>query len=309
MRKHILLFTLLSMIMWTGCSDDKENIIPADILNVASSSTPGAIRLTWDLPEDYSTIKYVRVEYYDHYLEKNVIKLVSTYTTGIEVADTRAKYGPYEFTLQVFSPTDTGGEIHKLSQVSEPAPMPPATRYKVNLAESNLYCCHLSTTEGDGDVIGNLLDGNTDTYFSTVNNLTMADPPHFLQVTLPGDVTLTDFSFEYNTRNHAGGKPTEASVWVSAVGPKEDETDTSWMDDGNWTKITDLSRDDAVNPLPVGNAAKYTSDKLTSDTPFKYFRFRVETAINSSNQAQLRHFFLSEFSIYGYNQPDDPEAN
>lgn len=308
MKKHTFILAALPILLWAGCSDDKENIIPAEITNITSGSTPGAIQLHWEYPEDYSTIKYVKVEYYDHLLKKQVTKLASTYTKSMDIPDTRAKYGIYEFTLQTFSPTGASGEIHKISQVSEPAPKPEAARYKVNLTENNLYCCHLSTTAGDGDNIGALLDGNTETYFSTVTNLAMSAPPHYLQVSLPENTTLKDFQFEYNTRNHAGGKPVEASVWVSAIGPKEGETDDDWTEDGNWTKITDLTNTDETNPLPIANAGKYVSDKLSSTTPFRYFRLRVERAINSNNHNSLRHFFLSEFSIFGYTEVEDPEA-
>ena len=311
MKKLFLLTFLSTAMLWTGCSDDDENtIVPAELQNIqAVSEAPGQITLSWDYPEDLSTIKYVRVKYYDPYTGQNINKLTSTYSNSMIVENTRAKYGEYTFTLQPFSPSDTGGEVYTVHCTSQPAQ---ATASEVTLTAANLSTCHINTAVGDGDDISALLDGSTDTYFSTITTLSF-DPEnnaHYLQVTLPDGIELTDFQFSYATRNHAGGKPVWIELYVSNEGPTANETHTSWISDGHWTKLgeiqNDLEGDNWRNgPLPVGNAASYMSEQWSSDTPFKHFRMRVMQAKQSANGNNLQHFFLSEFRIY---QIVDPEA-
>lgn len=136
-----------------------------------------------------------------------------------------------------------------------------------------------------GDDGYHLLDGDINTYLHTDYSGTIP-APHYLRVYM-GEEGIGQFAFTYTNRNSSGqtrGNPTEIVVEGS------DEAD------GTYTPIATLTRDDALNPLPVGSAAVFQSLLLGStNTRYPYIRFRVTKTNDSGNV----WFYMSEFGMTG----------
>lgn len=121
----------------------------------------------------------------------------------------------------------------------------------------------------------NLVDGNTATYFHSAWSVGVSDT-HYFQINLKESITVCQFS--YINRNNTNGKPQDVTIFVSSNGSDWKELDR--IDSG----------------LPTDAASNYTSPKMTSSEPFKYFRFSV----NRTNSGNAPTFFsLAEFTLFG----------
>ena len=119
-----ILFVLCMGVAVVSCSSDDEHSVPAtDITDLALTSNPGNIELTWEYPEEDNNNRYIEICYYDPAKKKNVRKAVSAFNNSYTVKDTRRKYGEYKFSVQPFSTTFTPGTIQEISGVSEVAPI------------------------------------------------------------------------------------------------------------------------------------------------------------------------------------------
>lgn len=138
MKKHIsMLLVGLASILWSGCGDDggtaapggpqeEAEVEPGEISGLGASSTPTTIRVSWRWPADSATIRFLRVEYFDHGRQRKVAVRCDLTVSSIEVTDARPEYGPYEFTLQAWSTTGKSGRVFTISQSAAEAGTTPA---------------------------------------------------------------------------------------------------------------------------------------------------------------------------------------
>lgn len=139
MKKHIsLLLAGLATLLWCGCGDDdggtvapeepqeEADVEPGEISGLGASSTPTTIRVGWQWPADSSTIRFLRVEYFDHGRQRKVAVRCDLTVRSVEVTDARPEYGAYEFKLQAWSTTGKGGRVFTISQSASEAGTTPA---------------------------------------------------------------------------------------------------------------------------------------------------------------------------------------
>lgn len=278
-----LLFIGLLCFCLTSC-EKKEEVIPSDIVNLNAETGPGKITLRWGFP-DNATVRYTKVSYYDKLLEKEVTRLASVYSDSILIPNTRKKYGPYVFTVQPFSNTDTGGKIQTIEATSEAAPITVEEKSEqIKLSTEDLSTNAQEPSEGN---IANLLDNNTDTYFHTAWSVSV-EAPHWMQINLRQ--LLTDhFKLYYAPRNNTANKPTNFDLMGSEDG-------TNWFLIKNFTKEED--------GLPVTASEDYTSSIIKIPQPFSYIRIIV----NETNSNTV-YWTMSEFKCYNVTRTVvDPEA-
>ena len=88
-NKYKYLFAALSFVglSFTSCSEE-ATIVPADVENLRAESHPGYIILRWDTPEE-SSIRQIKVKYYDDRLKMDVQRSASAYSDSILIPDKR----------------------------------------------------------------------------------------------------------------------------------------------------------------------------------------------------------------------------
>lgn len=280
MNKIKYLFaTLCILVLSVGCDSDSETIIPSSITDVETFPLPGEIGIKW-AKSDPSNIEYVKVTYYDMLEKKDMMRLASSYADTIIIPDTRAKYGHYEFTLQPFSSTDTGGEIVTIKGVSDKAPrtIKISGVEKIALSADRLYTDSQEPSEGP---IKNLLDGNLNTYFHAAWSVNNGPMPHYIVVDL-GEM-YEAMKFGYTTRNHAGAgnHPKHMDVYVSKT------FDGSTYDVSGLTKMASLS------DLPNGASQKFNSGDYILDDVYRYVWFEVK-----ETHGGTAYFALAQLEIF-----------
>ena len=145
--------------------------------------------------------------------------------------------------------------------------------------------------------LGNLLDGNVDTYY--VSNWNAQTSAPYLQVQLPDGKEMSEFAFTFTSRN-SGNAPTPTTIVVSGSN-----------DGSSFTDIHTFTKAANGLPEPANNgsnkAVKWTSPKITATEAYKYLRFTVTESDRSSGGETdgngFYHFGISEFglsSVDGY---------
>lgn len=148
----------------------------------------------------------------------------------------------------------------------------------------------------DGGGIAAVLDGNTATYLHTQWSGTPVNADHYLQVNLGEGKGVTDFAFTYATRK-AGDEigtspaPTNIKVYGSGNGT-------------NFKSVKTFTSAAKENPLPsyTEMGAYWTSDDITSTTPFITLRFIVTASAGPSSNKYGNHAFfaMSEFGVINH---------
>lgn len=158
-----------------------------------------------------------------------------------------------------------------------------------------LYCnAPHSTDDGngvDGDYVKNLTDGNTGSYLHTVWSGNSADGEnHYLRVDLGSGNELDIIRFVYATRNSSNlDMPSKMLVQGS-------NSETT-----GYETLATLTKDDTTNPLPTAASviSWYRSSKITSGTPYRYYRFMVEETERELEDGNGHYAFtMSEFQLY-----------
>lgn len=143
------------------------------------------------------------------------------------------------------------------------------------IKEGSKYVCNYpaSTTQEAGNSTANLLDGNTTTYFHTGYGETQGTGAHWITADL--GAATSQFYFYMSPRTQNGNDR-----------PREIVISGSNSADGEFTPIATITTtmDGTNNP--------YSSGLITSDTPYQYIRFTV-----NSTSSGLVFFTLSEFYI------------
>ena len=199
-----------------------------------------------------------------------------------------ALYAQYESILRDRKNTLAGlvGETSTLlGEVAETLIISQTTH--LTLTASNLYCNEVKTndcgTGGDTSATGyvaNLTDGNTDTFLHTnYNGSSQAvNPPHYLRVDLGENSIVTQFIFNYTTRNNGNNCPT--TILVEGCNEA----------DGEYTEIKTLTTADG---LPNGSALEFKSSVIKANAAYRYIRFKV-TGVEGGGAT---FFVMSEFGF------------
>lgn len=271
-------------------NDDETGIKPSGISNIKTFPLPGKIGITWTR-QDPVNFQYIKVAYFDHLTKKDVVVLSSQYTDTLIIEKTRAKYGDYEFTLQPFSSTKTGGEVSTVIGKSGAAPkrITIVSDTKIALTEGQLYTDAQEPSEGP---IKDLIDGDTNTFFHAAWSVNFGPLPHYIVIDLGKKVQ--GFKFSYTTRNNggAGNHPKRMTVYGTT------EFDGKTYDVSNALKIAELSG------LPKGAALPFNSESYILDKEIQYLWLQVD-----QTHGNTRYFALSEVSVNELNlKIIDPEA-
>lgn len=277
--KRVLLYGLvvLGIVIFSSCSE-KESIVPSSISNVIAEERPGGILIKWNLPQD-GTLRYTKVSYFDH-LEKKEMWRLSTCDT-ILIPNTRQKFGTYKFTLQPFSPTQTGGNIETIEASSGRATATEISS-EVTISTDQLSTNAPEPNEGN---LASIVDGNEATFYQSAWSYTVSDP-HYIQINLKKQ--YKDFRFYYAPRNSGTGKPVDFDILVSTNGK-------------DWTLIKKFTK--VVDKLPVTATEPFRSQALSAAEPFSLLRM-VSYKENTDN----KWWSISEFKFYDV-QIIDPEAD
>lgn len=171
---------------------------------------------------------------------------------------------------------------------------------KVDLL-GKLYAERAYSGSNTGDVTTaengyNLLDGNVSTYYhSDYEAATMVSPP-YIRVDMGEGRSVTNFRFNYTTRNQSGCAPTTIQV---VGGNYTNGVET--YDEANL--IATFTSSDTSNPLPTDASTAWTSDEIASETAYRYIKFKV-TASQGNNSGGI-YFAISEL---GFNTVGVEEA-
>lgn len=141
-------------------------------------------------------------------------------------------------------------------------------------------------SSNSNEQLGNLLDGNTDSYFHS--NYSSSNDWHdgsyygdgvttypYLQITLAEEIEY--FQFAYTTRNWSknNGYAPQGFIIMSS------------KDGENWKEVATLSKDE----LPIGQLASYTSSIIALGQKAKYIRLQL------TDTTRKNYLVLSEFSM------------
>lgn len=255
-KLHKLLAIGLFGIFAANCSNDDEDVIPADISNLRAESTPGRIVLRWDTPSNAESIEYIQVNYYDHRSKMEQKRLASIYADSIDIPDTRKRYGDYTFKVKTVSPSGTFGTEQTVTCASEAATAT-FVRKQIQLTTAGLSSNAPESSEGP---IENCIDGETSTFFHTSWS-SYIEGPHYLEVDLKQ--TLNDyFAFSYTTRHN-------------------NNVDTPWeielvgSNGGEWFTLASYSNEDDETILPTEKAQSFESENIKVNVPFNKVRMLV----------------------------------
>lgn len=287
-----LLILLGSILLLSACKDDDDNgIRPSTITDVKTFALPGEIRITWTRVEPI-TFEYLKISYYDELTEKNVIRLASRYADAIVIPNTRKKFGTYEFSIQPYSVTDTGGDIIAVSGTSGAAPKTISVADVVDLTldGGKLYTDAQEPSEGP---IADLVDGNNNTYFHAAWSVNKGPMPHYIVADL--GKMVKGFRFKYVTRNHgsSGNHPKKLNVYVSKTF------------DGSTYDVTDLKLVAELDDLPNGASQNYSSEDYIIDEGYQYIWFQIKETHAGTKYFALAELGISELEL----KIIDPEAS
>ncbi len=270
--------------MFSCEKDDEVKITPSSISNLSTFELPGQIGLTWEVPAD-SNYHYLKVSYFDHLLQKDVVRLASVYSDTLIVPDTRAKFGEYSFSVQPYSITNTPGTIQTIKGTSGAAPMVKTITGKAALTTTIDQISTNSQEPSEGP-IKNLLDKTPSTYFHTIWSLGNKPWPAWIQVDLGKEVD--GFSFDYTNRQNSNGKPSVIEVYASTNG----ET---------WKLMETIS-----SGLPSTSGSTYASASIVpaDDMKIRYVRITVTKTHDNGGFFNMADLSLNEVFVTIV----DPEA-
>ena len=141
------------------------------------------------------------------------------------------------------------------------------------------------TANDDGGAITVLTDGAVNNYFHTRWDGGVVNAPHHIQVDLGADVSLSDFYFDYQTRNATNSSPCPIEITVYGSNNAQDFTELALLSGG----------------MPQYNVAAgtYHSPIISSATSYRYLRFAVTRSEGPGNEIYGGQYFfgMSEFKL------------
>ncbi|MFV0553889.1 MAG: discoidin domain-containing protein [Mangrovibacterium sp.] len=290
MKKLLYVLMASCSIAFVACEqDDVPEVVPAEISNVRSDALPGQIVVRWDMPEDDETIHYIKVGYYDHRKQKNVINLSSC--DSLLVDNTRLKYGDYEFSLTPYSHTETMGATLQHAGKSGAAPSTEIIldEEKFTITEEQLES---NSIQSDTQAPIMLFDGDTGTIYHSKYG-SSAPYPAYISIDLKEEISLFKINWGPRT-NNSNGKPSDVDLFGSTDGV-------------NWELIVNLTKE--ADELPNTTSDWYYSPILRSSKPFSYLKLSVNAAVTGSNVQEYPFWSMSELQIFKVNtEIIDPES-
>ena len=136
----------------------------------------------------------------------------------------------------------------------------------------------------DNDVLANAIDDSKSTLYHSSWVAAVATP--YMQVDLGEDGKLDAFMLNYSTRQ-SGNNAAPYAMTVSASNDGE-----------NFTTITKLSKEDAVNALPASNGNDYSAFFI-ADQAYRYLRFTITSSPNSNNSFGVASFGIQKATVEG----------
>lgn len=289
-----IIMAILGVTVFTACSDDESYPTPTalDASTLSYEAKAGAVKLKWNIPEN-ANYKYIKVTYTLPESGKECMRLASVYSDTILVDNLLKRYGDIVFTLQPCSADGNGGEICSITAQAAAANKQIVTiakEFKI-AGEDDAWTDAQEATEGP---LKNLFDSDVSSFF----HMSWSAPtpfPHYIVVDLKEEVTF--FNFTYTTRDHANkDHPASMDILVSKElgGSKPDYTNETGA-----TKIASLT-----SGLPTTGKASYQSDKISSDTPFRYVWFKITSSLSGNQYIALAELALKQVTTTIY----DPET-
>lgn len=291
MRKFTYIIGIIIGIsaLWSCTKDDIKEVKPSDINNISSFEEPGKIGITWEY-EEPKNIEYIKFSYLDKRTGRQSVRLASSYANTIIIPETLKRLGEYEFTIQPFSSTHTGGNVHTFTAISGAALATYSLTEDDDAVKIELEANQLSTNaqEPREGPIENILDDNINTFFHTAWSKSIPEM-HYFQVELKNPVHAISFEFGTRKGNNSGDiKRMKISVSNDGEEWKEMNEQTIGLNDGN--------------------GQMYSGTPVLFDGYYKYVRF-TPTARRSADPLNNSWFNLSIFRLF--EEPViiiDPEA-
>ena len=146
-----------------------------------------------------------------------------------------------------------------------------------------------------GDGIAALIDGDTYTFFHSQRDGSRVNGYHNLIVDLGEGSELSNFTFSYTTRNFDAGDTATPVPSKIRVGGSTDGS--------SFKTLTTLSSSNTTFPSYSKRGVTWTSDTITSDTPYRYFRFEVQQSEGPGTVTLGGRYFFSmgEFAMQSLN--------
>lgn len=253
--------------------DDKDYIYDVNIENLQAEAFPGAINLSWKVPED-SSFLYMKVSYYDYGTEEEKVKVCSEYTNSLYIDGLLNKYGKYKFSFTPYDIRNVPGKTFYLEKECEKkAPWYVAIGEElIPLSADQLSTAAQEVSEGP---IENLVDDDPETFFQSMWTHPEWIPagPHYIIFDLRKEVSA--FTFKYWNRLQKGGSlPKTVNLYGSNDGKKWDLIEV----------LTDL-------PSELGSV--YTSGTYIPESPVSYIKYEVVATTGKSV-----FFSLAEVKFY-----------
>lgn len=290
MKKLICILSSLVLVAGlTSCvDDDAPSVKPSDIKEITSFEKPGAIGITWKY-EEPKNIEYIKFTYLDKKTGQEAVRLASKYSDTIIIPGTLKKLGDYEFKIQPFSYTQTGGTVHQFSAQSGRALIDTISTIDtaITLTEANLT----SNESQPSREPKWLFDGDTSTFFHSKWQ-SPKQPIHWLELDVD-EAFGGGIKFYYSGRDNGTNYPTEIVIKGSNDGV-------------DWEDIKTISSGLPNPDRGAGNIGNYTSDVVWFKPGKTYKKIRFVVTKTEDGQ---RWFVMSEFKVWSVAAvTEDPEA-
>lgn len=244
------------VVLCFSCSKDEFGDYDSKVMNLTAEPREGAIKLTWDIPQD-SDFLFVEIAYYNIRQKKNYVVNKSRYADSLIVDGLLARDGEYTFRLTA---VNAGGQLSSLPIEVSAACLPVKPTYTTSDKELDVDIVHYETNaqEPSEGPLDNLFDGDYATFFHTPWSFT-APWPQWVEIEVSNPVNGAKF-YTINRNNDGSGRP----GYVEILASNDRET---------WKKLYEFS---GIDDIPDERNGRYDSPLIYDlDEHYKYFRYNV----------------------------------
>lgn len=132
----------------------------------------------------------------------------------------------------------------------------------------------LNSNQIDGGGIAALIDNQTSTYFHTSWGANKPNEYHYIQVDLGQGESLTEFLFNYSTRDADSQQTSPAPTKIAIYGGNSDS---------DLRLITTVTSADHSLPSYADRAKNWQSDIITDGNAYRFLRFEVQSSNGPGN--------------------------
>ncbi|MBQ2808789.1 MAG: alpha-N-acetylglucosaminidase C-terminal domain-containing protein [Bacteroidaceae bacterium] len=165
-----------------------------------------------------------------------------------------------------------------------------ATEIALNATQGNDYYIWCNAPQsGDEGNVGNLLDGQGNTFFHSNWESTTAPADgldHHLTIELGEGNAISDFSFHYQARSGDGLGDYPKTIKVQGSNNGTDYTDIATVEPRN------------SNGGTIENGAEWTSGVIGDGNKYTYLRFMVTATTTNKNKDGHIYWHMAEFDLY-----------